>query len=222
LTVVREMLSVASARQSRDASIVLVAEGTVAERLARVLEEDDLCVTIRAPSPERLTKAAGDPAVVVYATSALGPERADPVSSLRTMFPTARLVIVTPSATLRTARALIADRVDGLVLENDVEHCLGLAVRSVVAGQISFPLSLRSKVARPALSPREKQVLGMVVLGFTNREIASKLHLAESTVKSHLSSSFSKLEVRSRSEAAALILDPELGLGTGILAISDD
>jgi hypothetical protein len=41
-------------------------------------------------------------------------------------------------------------------------------------------------------------------------------------VKSHLSSAFSKLGVRSRNEATALILDPENGLGTGILAISQD
>ena len=40
-------------------------------------------------------------------------------------------------------------------------------------------------------------------------------------MKSHLSSSFTKLGVRSRNEAAALILDPETGLGTGILTIAD-
>jgi DNA-binding NarL/FixJ family response regulator len=62
----------------------------------------------------------------------------------------------------------------------------------------------------------------MVVLGLTNGEIAHKLRLSESTVKSHLSSSFTKLGVRSRGEAASLILDPAAGLGTGILVISED
>jgi DNA-binding NarL/FixJ family response regulator len=41
-------------------------------------------------------------------------------------------------------------------------------------------------------------------------------------VKSHLSSSFSKLGARSRSEATALILDPATGLGMGILTIVDE
>jgi DNA-binding NarL/FixJ family response regulator len=59
------------------------------------------------------------------------------------------------------------------------------------------------------------------VLGFTNREIADKLYLAESTVKTHLSSAFTKLDARSRSEAVARILDPESGYGVGILAIAD-
>lgn len=59
----------------------------------------------------------------------------------------------------------------------------------------------------------------MVVLSFTNGEIAQKLYVSESTVKSHLSSAFAKLGVRSRSAAAEAILDPVNGLGTGILAI---
>ena len=52
-------------------------------------------------------------------------------------------------------------------------------------------------------------------------EVAPVLGLAETTVKSHLSSTFRKLGVRSRSEAAALVLDAQSGLGLGVLTISD-
>jgi DNA-binding NarL/FixJ family response regulator len=62
-------------------------------------------------------------------------------------------------------------------------------------------------------------VLGLVVMGYMNSQIAAQLFLAESTVKSHLSSAFGKLGVRSRNEAVSVILDPARGLGTGILGL---
>ncbi len=55
-------------------------------------------------------------------------------------------------------------------------------------------------------------------MGMTNAAIAGQLYLAESTVKSHLSSAFAKLGVASRSEAATVILDPR-SAGLGILTI---
>ena len=50
-----------------------------------------------------------------------------------------------------------------------------------------------------------------------NREIADRLFLAESTIKSHVASSLAKLGVRSRKEAAALVLDPQEGLRALVL-----
>jgi DNA-binding CsgD family transcriptional regulator len=81
---------------------------------------------------------------------------------------------------------------------------------------------VRQLVDRPALSPRERQILAMVVLDFSNGEIARKLYLTESAVKNHLSSAFAKLGVTSRNAAAELILDNESGLGPGILRISPE
>jgi DNA-binding NarL/FixJ family response regulator len=93
-------------------------------------------------------------------------------------------------------------------------------VVAVAAGQIVIPRSLRAAVAKPVLTTREKQILALVVMGLSNREIADQLFLAESTVKSHLFSAFRRLGVRTRKEASALILDAQQGLGTGILTIT--
>ena len=92
----------------------------------------------------------------------------------------------------------------------------------MLAGQVVVPHGVRNAVRRPMLSPREKQILGMVVMGFTNQEIAARLHLAPSTIKSHLGTMFVELGVRSRKEAADLVLDPSAGLGTGILRITPE
>jgi DNA-binding NarL/FixJ family response regulator len=54
------------------------------------------------------------------------------------------------------------------------------------------------------LTPRELQVLELVVSGATNREIGERLFMAEKTASVHVSRILAKLDVRSRTEAAAV------------------
>jgi DNA-binding NarL/FixJ family response regulator len=173
-----------------------------------------------APGEDAGAKGAAEPEAVVLANGAS--TNGKTIRDTRDGFPTARIIVLLPSAAGRAIREALAQGADGVVLESQLEVCLGLAVRAVCAGQLSLPRELRGNLAKPTLSPREKQVLGMVVMGFSNQEIATKLYLAESTVKSHLSSAFAKLGVRSRQEATALILDSDSGFGMGILAISEE
>jgi DNA-binding NarL/FixJ family response regulator len=143
------------------------------------------------------------------------------IGFIRQRFGDARVIVVASALTRRTLRRVLDAGADGVVTAG-APTAIAPAVRAACAGLVAVPRTVGAAVSRPALSAREKQTLGMVVLGFTNGEIARKLHVAESTVKSHLSSAFSKLGVHSRNEATALILDSEHGLGTGILAISED
>jgi DNA-binding NarL/FixJ family response regulator len=108
----------------------------------------------------------------------------------------------------------------GFVHEDQVERALAPTVSAVVAGQTAIPLSLAHHVRESALSHRERQILELVALGFTNTEIARRCFLAESTIKTHLSAGFRKLGVHSRKDAAALILDPDGGFATGILGLA--
>jgi len=57
-----------------------------------------------------------------------------------------------------------------------------------------------------SLTPREKDVLQLVAQGATNKEIASQLFIAESTVKNHLRNILAKLHVQNRVQAAAYAL----------------
>lgn len=119
-------------------------------------------------------------------------------------------------------RATLATGVAGVVFHKDLDSALGPCLQAVLAGQTCVPRSHWRQIDPPALSAREKQILGLVVMGYMNSQIAEQLFLAESTVKSHLSSAFGKLGVRSRNEAVSLILDPERGLGMGILALGGE
>jgi two-component system, NarL family, response regulator YdfI len=59
-------------------------------------------------------------------------------------------------------------------------------------------------IAVHPLSPREIEVLRMIAEGLGNKEIASRMKLSEHTVKFHISSIFTKLDVSSRTEAVTL------------------
>ena len=61
------------------------------------------------------------------------------------------------------------------------------------------------------LTPRERQVIALVAGGATNREIGAQLFMAEKTASVHVSRILAKLEVRTRTEAAAVA--HRLGLG---------
>jgi DNA-binding NarL/FixJ family response regulator len=119
-------------------------------------------------------------------------------------------------------RTALAAGAAGVVTDEDLHRTLGPCLQAVMTGQVCVPRAQWRQVEPPALSAREKQVLGLVVMGYMNSQIAEQLFLAESTVKSHLSSAFGKLGVRSRNEAVNLILDPERGLGMGILALGGE
>lgn len=69
---------------------------------------------------------------------------------------------------------------------------------------------LGKEPAPGGLSPREVEVLRLVASGMSNSEIATQLVLSEKTVARHLSSIFTKLDVRSRTAAAAFAYEHSL------------
>jgi DNA-binding NarL/FixJ family response regulator len=197
---------------------VVAADPAQPGRLAAALREAGVRVAATAGTVEELP-ADGLDIVVLRLSERRGPSQ---LRALAKRCPHARIVCIAPAPSWKATRALLRDGATAIVAEEDVACALGPALVSAHAGQLSLPSRLRREIAHPVLSVREKQMLGMVVMGFSNAEIARKLYVAESTVKSHLSSAFAKLGVRSRNEATALILDPESGLGAGILTISGD
>lgn len=195
---------------------VLAGEKQARARIVRALAtRADLDVRVSASVTEAIACE-----LIVLHWEEIGSEELAALSALKHGAPEALIVVVCASANGRSARRAVDAGVDGLVFANQLAAALEPTVAAVLAGQTVVPRELRATVRKPALSFREKQILGMVVMGFTNSEISARLFLAESTVKSHLSSAFTKLGVRSRNEAASMILDPNGSLGTGILAIT--
>ncbi|MGW2019956.1 response regulator [Streptomyces sp. NPDC001927] len=118
----------------------------------------------------------------------------------------------------------------GFLLKNTEAKDLIEAVRTVARGEgLIAPAVTRRLIAEfasprgpertrggadpsvlDALTPREREVLGALAQGLSNAEIATRLDMAEATVKTHVSKVLGKLEVRSRAQAA--VLARELGV----------
>jgi DNA-binding NarL/FixJ family response regulator len=139
-------------------------------------------------------------------------------SELVRRYPSVRVLIVSSFGDEDTiAQAMKAGAVGYILKDADPEDIL----RAIHLAQSGYSL-MHPKVAgrmfhggdsRPgamepleALTPREREVLSLMAEGLSNREIAMRLYLSEKTVKTHVSSIFSKLQVKDRSQAILLAL----------------
>lgn len=177
--------------------------------LATILADDGLAPGAGVLPLSRIGELGrNQPAVIVLATDLAHPAGLAAVRSVRRELPSARIVVTGRDVRGGLARQALNAGADAFVSEQHAPEALAAAVRAVVAGLVCAPRATRRLVAKPTFSHREKQILELVVAGMTNRQIAGRLYLAESTVKSHVAAAFAKLGVRSRKDAAAILLDP--------------
>jgi DNA-binding NarL/FixJ family response regulator len=142
---------------------------------------------------------------------------------MRAQLQSAPIVVVGRSGgTSAAARQSLNAGAQSFVHEEDAHRSLPAAVYAVLAGLVCVPSEVQRLVAMPTFSYREKEVLELLVAGLPNGQIALKLHLSESTVKSHLASAFAKLGVHSRKDAVARLLDPSEGLAATALPLRPD
>jgi two-component system NarL family response regulator len=100
----------------------------------------------------------------------------------------------------------------GYVRKDAEPETLLAAVRAVAGGKTYIDPSMGKQILmQPTgmyeeLTPRETDVLRQIVLGRSNKEIATALSIGEETVKSHVGSVFGKLQVENRSQAVVRAL----------------
>ena len=140
------------------------------------------------------------------------------IRAIRSLDQQARIVVLTMSRGDEDIyRALQAGAVTYLLKDTAFED-LTRVIRDVHAGknpEVSpeVKAQLAGRAARPALTPREVQVLELVRGGLRNREIGASLGISEETVQSHVKSILGKLDVQDRTAAI------DVALRRGILHI---
>ena len=140
----------------------------------------------------------------------------DSTRKLRERFPGTRILILSAYGRRDYVVGLIKAGASGYVLKDDVSEMLMRAIRTVADGgewispRIANLLvdSVREAQGAPSdlLTEREVDVLRCMGRGYTNRRIAEELVITEQTVKNHVSSIFTKLEVETRVEAVLYAL----------------
>ncbi|GAA3768986.1 response regulator transcription factor [Streptomyces coacervatus] len=138
-----------------------------------------------------------------------------------------RVLVLTSSSDDRHAHAALRAGAGGFLLTNAAPEELTAAIRVVAAGDaVITPALTRALIdavrAQPAVRPvereaglatlteRERDVLTAVASGWSNTEIAVRLSIAPTTVKSHVSHILAKIGVRARVQAVAFAYESGL------------
>lgn len=130
------------------------------------------------------------------------------ITAIRSEFPGARIIVLTTYAgDVQAVRALKAGAI-GYLLKSSLRTELIDAIHNVHRGQRHVHRDVADEIARhvvdEALTEREIAILRLVAIGKANKQVAAALGLSEETVKGHLKSIFSKLDVADRTHAVTV------------------
>ncbi|MBL8567573.1 MAG: response regulator transcription factor [Phreatobacter sp.] len=162
---------------------------------------------------ERLGETEGV-ALALFDLSMPGMQSAASLAAVRECYPDLPIAVVSGSESRSDVLDALAAGVNGFVPKSLVDNDLVAALGTIVSGAIFVPATLAtatsaripaapSEPALDRLTPRQRDVLGLLIEGRSNKEIARALDLGQGTVKIHLAALFRHLGVRNRAAAVA-------------------
>jgi two-component system, NarL family, nitrate/nitrite response regulator NarL len=141
---------------------------------------------------------------------------ADLVATLQARDFKGRILLVTAGLPDRDALQMLGAGVAGIFNKQHAAEELKRSIRDVVAGKALIDEQYLRRLVQvavagtprpPALSERERQILGYLIEGLANKEIAAALHATEGAVKSAMQVLFTKTGVRTRSQLVRVALE---------------
>jgi two-component system, NarL family, response regulator DesR len=194
---------------------VLLAEdqGMMRGALALLLDlEPDLEVVAQVSSGDAIVPAALEarPDVALLDIEMPGGDGISAAAELRRRLPACRVLILTTFGRPGYLRRAMEAGASGFLVKDGPVESLAAAVRRVLAGErvVDPDLAAAALAAGPdPLTDRERDVLREAADGSTVADIASRLHLSESTVRNYLSAAITKTGTRNRIEAVRVARD---------------
>jgi DNA-binding NarL/FixJ family response regulator len=152
---------------------------------------------------------------------------------IRSNGPTLPVIMLSSYDNGEYVKAALAEGAAGYLLKDTTPEDLEPAILAALSGSgnVLSPRAVRNLFEGPnlldeaspasaipdaGLTPRESEVLQLLALGHTNREIARQLFLSEKTVKAHLAAVFRKLGVSNRTQAALAAITMDIGRPPGL------
>ena len=155
------------------------------------------------------------PGVILMDLVMPGVDGLEAINRIRAANPEARILVLTSFASADQVLPALRAGAAGYLLKDAAPAEVEAAIRAVHRGEGSLDpavtATVLAEVASPtpaadagfaSLTPREREVLGLLGRGLTNAAIARELFVAEKTVKTHVSSVLAKLRLADRTQAA--------------------
>lgn len=171
-------------------------DGSQAIRLAQELQPDVILMDIRMPECDGITATR----------------------IIKAQCPDAHVVVLTVSEEDEDLFEALKSGAEGYLLKDTDPEYLFESLRDVANGEAAMSATMAAKLIqefrrgqastqqRPETTPlseREREILGYVSVGLSNKEIAARLYLSVGTVKNHLHSIIEKLHTQNRAQAVA-------------------
>jgi two-component system NarL family response regulator len=137
------------------------------------------------------------------------------IHRIRKTNPDARIIVLTTFDGDEDIYRALQAGARGYLLKGSGFDEIADAIRAVHRGKSRIPPAIADKLAErlagPALTERETEVLKLIVGGNSNKEIANALFISEATVKTHINNLLAKLGVSDRTQAATMALQRGAG-----------
>jgi DNA-binding NarL/FixJ family response regulator len=200
---------------------VLVAEG-----LGMLLaSEDDLDVLDLAHHSNQAIELAAkhQPTVLVLDAELPVGDLAETLVAAKAAAPATRLLVLSGEPRPETTAAVLAAGADGCLAKDRSSRQVATAIRHLAAGRQAPVAAAEPRLGREpsvdlrvrTLTAREREFLGLLAIGWSNRRIAEATRLSYATVRSHMQNLLVKLGVNSQLEAVAFAVEHGVLAGHG-------